>query len=280
MLEFLPLKYQSILYKIGLKNLYEIRIRKNYPVIYNYNNKIYKLNNQKEFITASQFDIDTIIDNLTEKSIYAFNDFIKNGYITTCKGVRVGIAGNCVFENQKIITVKEFSSLCIRIPHEIIGCSNYVYEKYLKSKKLNILIISPPGLGKTTMLKDFVRNYNENTYYNLLVVDERGELNVSGQNIDVIRYSNKNYALNYAIKSMSPDIMFMDELVCEDDFNGITKACLSGVSVIATIHSDSIVNVINKFNKAKEIFDYYILLKNNIHPGEILGVFDKNFNEI
>jgi stage III sporulation protein AA len=96
----------------------------------------------------------------------------------------------------------------------------------------------------------------------------------------VIRYSNKNYALNYGIKSMSPDILFMDELMCEDDFMGIDKARLSGVNVIATIHSDNISNVIKKFTRAKEIFDYFIVLNNNKKPGEILGVFDNNLNEI
>ena len=280
MLKFLPLKYQSLINKIDQNALCEIRIRINYPVVYKLYNNTYKLKNENDNIIATDNDIKTIIDNLTEKSIYAYNDFIKNGYITTNFGVRVGLAGSCVFENEKVITVKDFSSLCIRIPHDIIGCSNYVFYKYINSKKVNILIASPPGLGKTTLLKDLVRNYNENSSYNLLVIDERGELNLKGQNVDVIRYSNKEFALNYAIKSMSPDILFMDELMCEEEFIGINKARLSGVNVIATIHSDNVSNIIKKFSSAKDIFDYFIILKNNKHPGEILGVFDNNLNEI
>ncbi len=280
MLKFLPQKYQSIFNKIDIDKLNEIRIRKNYPVIYKLDNVIYKLMNEKGEVIATNYDINSIIDNLTEKSIYAYNDFIRNGYLTTNLGVRVGLAGSCVFENEKIITVKDFSSLCIRIPHDIIGCSNYIFNKYINCKRLNILIVSPPGFGKTTILKDLVRNYNVNSFYNLLVIDERGELNLIGQNVDVIRYSNKEFALNYAIKSMSPDILFMDELMREDEFIGIKKASLSGVNVIATIHSDNVENVVKKFTSVKEIFDYYVVLKCNTHPGEILGVFDKNLNEI
>lgn len=285
MLDFLPLKILNSLKSVDINFLSEIRIRCNYPIICNYHFKKQFLcehgisNNHKNSLIATENDIKGIIENLTENSLYAYNDYLKNGFLTSKKGVRVGLTGTCVFEEEKIITIKDVTTLCIRIPHTVLGCSNSIFN-IVKNNRTNVLIISPPGYGKTTILKDLIRNYNENTDYNLLVVNERGELNDAGMNIDLINYSNKSYAINYAIRSMSPDIIFMDELSSEDDVLGVIKAVNSGVNVIATIHSDSVENVVNKFKTLKEYFDYFVILDSKDKPGQILGIYNKKFYEI
>ncbi len=286
MLDFLPQHYINSIKNLDINKLFEIRIRALQKVIINYNfNKFFLgtsgiLKDSNGAITATNLDIENIISALTEKSLYAYNENIKDGFLTSKNGVRVGLCGTMVVENGKIITLKNISSLCIRIPHEIIGCSNDIFYHCLKNTPKNLLIISPPGYGKTTILKDLIRNYNQNTNLNLLVIDERGELAVHGKNIDVLKQSNKEYAIQIATKSMSPDVMFMDELMTNNDFLGAYKAKNSGIKVIATAHAENVYDLLKKFIKAKEVFDYFILLNKGNIPGEIKAIYNSELNEI
>ena len=193
-LSFLPSKYLISLTKFDVDFLYEIRLRTGYPVKVNYSNKNYYLsesgltNNQSQSLICSQLDIDYVVERITERSIYAFNDRLKDGYITTCEGIRIGIAGECVFNDGKIQTIKNFSSLNIRIPHLIDGCSTkimpFIYSKGILN---STLIISPPFLGKTTLLKDIIKNLNSLNIGSILVIDERGEFSaVKGENIKLL----------------------------------------------------------------------------------------------
>ncbi len=286
MFYFLPLHISNMLNELDLDNLTEIRIRTNHPIIINYYNRKYFLgtsgptNDENKSIIATKQDVDYVILTLTEKSLYAYNDNIKLGFLTSKSGVRVGICGTCVFEHNNIITIKNIESLCIRIPHEIVGCSDELFEKLLLDKRKNVLIISPPGYGKTTLLKDLIRNYNNKTNFNLLVVDERNELRSCGCNVDTIKHCNKQYAINVATRSMSPDIIFMDELMNIEDYKGVEIAKYCGVNVISTIHAETLKDVISKFNNASLIFDYFILLNKGDKPGELKAIYDNNLNEI
>ena len=145
-----------------MDNLYEIRLRKNFPIKIKYEFRYCYLTKQgisllsENAIICNDEMINDIINNVSDHSIYSYNDQIQNGYITTCDGIRIGIAGECVFENGKIITIKNFQSLNIRIPHNIYGCADYVYGKIFQSNIFNTLIVSPPFYGKTTLLKDLI----------------------------------------------------------------------------------------------------------------------------
>ncbi|MBE7081059.1 MAG: hypothetical protein E7372_00675 [Clostridiales bacterium] len=284
-LSFLPNKYLISLSKIDVDFLYEIRLRTGYPIKVNYSNKNYYLSesgltsNKIQSLICSQLDIDYVVESITERSIYAFNDRLKDGYITTSEGIRIGIAGECVFNDRKIQTIKNFSSLNIRIPHLIDGCSTKIMPFIYSRENLNsTLIISPPFLGKTTLLKDIIKNLNNLNIGSILVIDERGEFSaVKGENIDNILYSDKNYAFNYAVRSMAPKFVVTDELSTSDDWVCAKNVVNSGVKIIASAHSDSIDKLCQKSFYIKNLFDRYVVLGND-YFGQAKEIYDKDLN--
>ena len=286
-LNFLPQRIQNALRDVDLGDFSEIRLRTGFAVfaIKNGQKMYFKENgltlNRFEAMTCYDSDVKETILNLTERSLYAFNEKLKQGFLTTKDGVRVGICGECVFDNDKIITIKKFSSLNIRIPHEIKNCSQKIYDNVFSKQIFNTLIISPPSKGKTTILKDLARKINENTDKSILIIDERGEFgNVVGENIDCIKYSDKVYALNIGIRSMSPNIVITDELQTENDWKSVEHAATDGVKVIASCHGKSINDLKNKPYFNKNVFERYIVLDSDKPAGTVNEIVDMDFNAI
>ena len=283
-LKFLPEQLRQALNKLDLNLLYEIRLRVGYPVKLNYKNEVLYLSiygmtsNKNDAIICTFNDVDYIIKYSTEHSLYAFNDKIKEGYLTVENGVRIGICGECVYSNNVLQTIKKFSSLNVRISHEIYGCSNQIFKHVLENEFINnTLIVSPPFLGKTTLLKDIALKLNDINKYSILIIDERGEFeNITGENIDSIKYCDKYYAFNYGIRSMSPSIIITDELVNESDWKCAYNVVASGIKIIASCHGDNIMNLCKKEFFNKYVFDKYVILsKDNF--GIIENVYNREF---
>lgn len=286
-LDFLPIKITSALKKTDLNALSELRLRTGFPIFGIFNGKkVYICNDgatldKTSAIICVQEDVSETINSATERSLYAFNDRLKQGFITTRDGVRVGVAGECVFDNDKISTIKKISSLNVRVPHEIENCSAVIYQKIYSGTVYNTLIVSPPAKGKTTLLKDLARKFNDNTDYSILIIDERGEFNrITGENIDIIKYSNKIYALSYAIRSMSPQIVITDELQSKDDWKSAEQAANSGVKIIASCHGKNINDLKSKDFFNKTVFERYVIIDDKKPAGSIKGIFDKDFNAV
>lgn len=271
---------------IAKDKLYEIRLRNGFPVSLNYGGKKIFLGEngvtyyEKAAILCDIDLINEIIDNLTEKSLYAFNESIKKGFLTGKGGIRVGVAGECVYDKE-LITIKNIDSLNIRIPHEVNGSSDAFFDRIKKNGDFcSTLIISPPFCGKTTVLKDVAKKINDYYDKNILIIDERGEFSpVKGARIDSIKYSDKLYAFEYGIRSMSPDIIITDELSTKEDWLCAMRAVNSGVKIISTCHAETIDEVKEKDFFIGNVFDRYVILKKGKF-GELFGVFDKNYKLI
>lgn len=285
---FMPTEFEQAIKKIEEDKLFEIRLRCGFPVMVNIKGK-------KAFLTNDGYSlfedcalvcddkiISYIIEELTEHSLYAFNDRIKKGYLTTNEGIRVGLAGECVYDDGKLITVKNISSLNIRVPHEVIGCADKIYSLIAINEKIySTLIVSPPFVGKTTILKDLARILNRKIRKSILIIDERGEFEkISGQFIDKIRYSDKLYALTYGLRSMSPEIIITDELVDKNDWDCAKAAANSGLKIVASCHAENISDLIKKEYFIKGIFDRYIVLNSKNLFGVVKEVSDGDFNRI
>ena len=173
--------YKIITENYLLDNIYEIRIRLEKPIIINYKGAYIRLkanNYQNGYVFANADLINYIIAVATKQSIYAYNNQIKNCYITTDSGIRIGICGSVVYDGKEVSTIKNITSINIRISHEVLNCSNKIIGLIAsKSEIKNTLIISPPGAGKTTFVRDIITKLsNEIDIQNILVVDERYEI--------------------------------------------------------------------------------------------------------
>lgn len=281
---FLPKTIYEALSKLDIDKLYEIRLREGFGILVVFDNRKYYLSKNGLTIydnlalKCQDGFIKETIDNLTEFSVYAYNDKLKKGYITSKEGIRIGVAGECVYDNE-LITIKNVSSLNIRIPHEINGCSDGVYEYIIDNLDVcNTLIISPPFCGKTTILKDLARKLNKYHNNSILIIDERGEFSsVSGVNIDKIKFCSKEYAFNFGLRSLSPEIVITDELSGENDWFFVKNAVNSGVKVIASCHAKDVDELKSKSFFVSNIFDRYIVIDKFTDMGKILRVFDKEF---
>ena len=220
-----------------LDKLEEIRIRVNRPVILQYGQVEEVIN-----YTIDSEMILNILQNICDNSIYAYQEQICNGYITLKGGLRVGITGNVVFKENKIINISYISSLNFRIARQVLNCSYKTFEYIInldKNTVFNSIIVSPPGRGKTTILRD--------------LADERSEIaamykgipqNDVGLRTDVLDNIPKSIGMKMLIRSMSPKVIVADEIGREEDIEAINYAVCSGIKGIFTAHGDSIEDVI------------------------------------
>ena len=297
----LPDKIFSAIKKLNYANLQEIRLRVNKPVTVCYYSNFYFLgasgivSSKNNAIYVTVTDIADIVHKASNYSIYAINDNLKQGYITLDTGERIGIIGQVVSENGNVITVKNFSSLNIRIPHEIKGVSNDLMDYLVDNGEfLNTLIVSSPAIGKTTLIRDIVRNLCSTQFAkNVLVVDERNEISASfngestmdlGDFSDIITFSSKEFAFTNGIRSMSPEIIATDEIGTKSDYEAILKASSCGVKILATIHAKDIDELLRKTEftvlKNYKIFKRYVVLKLIGGKRVIDKVYDENFDEL
>lgn len=258
----------------------EIRIRIDRPILIECFDKEYFL----DYLVKPE-DILRLIENFSENSMYSFQNEINSGFITIRGGHRVGISGTSVFENNQIKNIKYISSLNIRVAREIKFCSERLIEKICIEDFENTIIISPPGCGKTTLLRDAIRilsNGNKNIKgKNIGLVDERSEIaaiykgvpqNDIGIRTDVMNNCKKEIGMRMLIRSMGPQIIATDEIGNNDDVSAIMDACNSGIKLLLTSHGNDIDDIPDELIK-KQIFSNVVILDNNGKPGEIKKIY-------
>ncbi|MHC6179441.1 stage III sporulation protein AA [Clostridium sp. JNZ X4-2] len=245
-------------------------------------------------------DLKIIIQRMSNYSIYAFEEEIKQGYITIKGGHRVGICGRCIIEKGEVKTIKDIASINIRICREIMKCSDSIMKFLLKGDEIiNTIIISPPKGGKTTLVRDIVRNISEGiqsiglTGKKVCVIDERSEIGASfngvpqmnvGVRTDVLDGCPKSQGIIMAIRSMSPDVIVCDEIGTYKDMESILTALNSGISLIVTIHGYGIEDLYGRpvFKSIVEnkIFKRAIVLSSRKGSGTVEYVYDFTDNSV
>lgn len=271
------------------QNITEIRLRTKCKVIL--------ICGKNEMVLNCIVTPKTILDillNVSKNSIYAIQNDINNGFVVIRGGHRIGISGEVVYVDDKIKNIKNICSLNIRVARQIYGCADLVLPKIISGNTfLNTLIVSPPGCGKTTLIRDIIRQISNGIPSlnfkgkNVALIDERGEIASVYEGIpsldvgirtDIMSNVNKASGMKMMIRSMAPDIIATDEIGKKEDIVAIKEAILSGVKVIFTMHGDSIKSILKNENIKEllnlNIFSKIILLSNGKIPGIIEKVYD------
>lgn len=303
---FLPKEICTFLetLKIESNHLQEIRMNIGQPLIFKVNGqevipdeKGYVTNVMNRAFLVTEEILRNTFEFICRHSVYAYEEEIRQGFLTIEGGHRVGLAGQAVLEGNQIKNLKYISGLNIRLASQRKGCAQKVIDFIIQEGNIyNTLIISPPCCGKTTLLRDCIRMLSNGLEgqegVRVGVVDERGELgacfhgvpqNDLGARTDILDRIPKTEGILMLIRSMAPRVIAVDEIGSAGDMEALKNACLSGCSIIATIHGISPYEIYEKtiFENIKDnnIFQRYIVLEPG-KTGEVGGIYDEDFNRI
>lgn len=283
--------------------LQEIRLRADKPVMLRLRQREYFLTSDGSLtedagkaFCISRKELDAVLNHICRYSVYAYEEELRQGFLTMPGGHRVGVAGQVVpGEHGSILRLKQIAYLNIRIAHEIIGAADPVLPfLYQNGQFLSGMIISPPGCGKTTMLRDIIRQVSNGNQYGVGqcvgVVDERSEIagsymgnaqNDLGIRTDVLDACPKAAGMMMLIRSMAPKVVAVDEIGSIEDVQALLQVLRCGSSLIVTIHGSSMEEIRKKkyivpLLEQKE-FKRFIVLARKEERCIVENIFDEDY---
>ncbi len=277
----------------------EIRLRANQPLSIVMQGKNLFVTQQGEFTvspsighTITSEDIKTVFMCACQNSVYAYSKELQNGFITLSGGHRMGLAGRVIYENNTISTIRDLSALSIRIASEKKGCCHTILPYLVHDEEIrSCAIISPPGGGKTTVLRDIARSISTRGH-RVCIIDERGEIAGCCQGIarydlgpscDVLDGCNKTDGLQWALRCLSPSVMIVDELGSDSEAQAVLQGISSGVATVFSLHASNIMQAMRRSPMAllikQSVPDLLVVLSTSQTPGRIINIYDLSRKE-
>lgn len=245
----LPGPLRRGLYALGgdrLEELEELRLRRGFPMT------ALLPDGEAEADTppVGEDELRQVLENATQSSAHTALDKVCRGFVTLRGGHRVGLCGTVVKKDGKIVTLRELSSLSVRVARPVTGLAAALLPQLMEGGRfLSTLILAPPGAGKTTLLRDIVRALSDGeggTPLRVAVADERGEIAALwrgepqlyvGRHTDVLDGCSKAEGLSILIRGMNPQVAAVDEVGSPEDVRAVVEAAGCGVAVVATAHA-------------------------------------------
>lgn len=283
--------------EIDYEKLYEIRLRAGRPLflIYDGGERFLRTAGREPYLVTRE-DLKETLEYVSGYSLYAFEDEIRQGYLSVQGGHRVGVTGKVILDGDRIRGMKYISCINLRLAHEIRGCAEPVMPYLFRDGQLvHTLVISPPRCGKTTLLRDMIRmlstGFGEYPGVTVGVVDERSELagcyqgipqNDLGIRTDVLDGCPKAQGMQMLVRSMSPRVVAVDELGHQEDYKAVEAVIHSGCTLVATAHGESLGDVLESpffaGLRRLRVFERYILLGKEERAGMIREIYDERGN--
>ncbi len=290
----LPEYYKNLLLSLSedfLKTVKEIRFRNGEALTLNTKDEIYYLKESgsltvsycDNLVKTNERDLQDIVFHLSRRSLHTYQDMIAKGFIPLRGGCKAGVAGRAVIKNGSVYSVSSFNCVNIRVSREFPGCGNQVLESVGEDCK-SFLIVGAPLSGKTTVLRDLCRNYSGKQRlfpFKTAIIDERDEIASRsfgdgpdvGVHTDVLTLYPKAVGTEIAVRTLSPDIIVLDEIGGEDEVRAMISGMNSGVDFIATAHGSDFAEVLRRPNIKKlvnaGVFKKAVVLAGKESPGEV-----------
>lgn len=294
-LKVLPSRIQQAVREkhLDFRFLQEIRLRAGQPVTLLYQGREERIFGENPYALVTGEEVQEAVEYICNHSLYAYENELRQGFVTIEGGHRVGVAGQVILEQGKVKNIKYISSINLRISHEIMHCADPIFPYITRQRQLcHTLLISPPRCGKTTMLRDLIRQISDGNEWikgtTVGVVDERSEIggcyhgqaqNHLGARTDILDCCPKAEGMIMLIRSMAPQVLAVDEIGACEDLRAIEYAMHCGCRMLATAHGSSVAELRAKpyFDEMfrQKRFDRYVVLGNVHHPGEIFGIYDE-----